>query len=110
MGYDVDRQTIIGNYIVDFFIAELGLVIEIDGSSHEIKGIYDQDREKYLLSLNLEILHYTDISIKKALSFVSDSFCLAIKRREKYLIQLKEESTPSASRPPLKEGNIQAIK
>jgi len=80
--------------------------VEIDGSSHEIKGEYDQDREKYLLSLGLEVLHYTDISIKKALSFVSDSFYLSIKRRESYLKQLKEESTPSASRPPLKEGNM----
>jgi len=32
-GYDIDRQVIIGNFIVDFFIAELGLVVEIDGNS-----------------------------------------------------------------------------
>lgn len=30
---DFDRQRIIGNYIVDFYVKSLGLVIEIDGSS-----------------------------------------------------------------------------
>ncbi len=30
---DFDRQRIIGNYIVDFYIKQLGLVIAIDGES-----------------------------------------------------------------------------
>ena len=34
---DFDRQRVIGNYIVDFYIKKIGLVIEIDGSSHEGK-------------------------------------------------------------------------
>ncbi|REC70096.1 endonuclease domain-containing protein, partial [Chryseobacterium rhizosphaerae] len=34
---DFDRQRIIGNYIVDFYVKALGLVIEIDGSSHDEK-------------------------------------------------------------------------
>ena len=34
---DFDRQRIIGNYIVDFYIKSLGLIIEIDGSSHNNK-------------------------------------------------------------------------
>ena len=36
-GIDFDRQRIIGNYIVDFYVKSLGLVIEIDGSSHNEK-------------------------------------------------------------------------
>jgi len=31
-GIDFDRQRIIGNYIVDFYVKNLGLVVEIDGS------------------------------------------------------------------------------
>ena len=50
---DFDRQRIIGSYIVDFYIKKLGLVIEIDGSSHDEKIDYDQRREKYLVSLEL---------------------------------------------------------
>ena len=54
-GIDFDRQRIIGSYIVDFYIKALGLVIEIDGSSHNNKDSYDQIREAYLKSLNLKI-------------------------------------------------------
>jgi hypothetical protein len=38
---DFDRQRIIGNYIVDFYNKKLGLVIEIDGDSHDEKVGYD---------------------------------------------------------------------
>ena len=52
---DFDRQRVIGNYIVDFYIKQLGLVVEIDGSSHIDKEEYDTIRENYLKSLNLKI-------------------------------------------------------
>jgi very-short-patch-repair endonuclease len=59
-GWDIDRQVIIGNFIVDFFIAELGLVIEIDGSSHNGKEKYDAHRQQFLESLNLSVVRYSD--------------------------------------------------
>ena len=34
---DFDRQRIIGNYIVDFYVKTLGLIVEIDGTSHDDK-------------------------------------------------------------------------
>lgn len=46
------RQRIIGNYIVDFSIKSLGVVIEIDGSSHDEKEKEDVKRQKFLESLN----------------------------------------------------------
>ncbi len=52
---DFDRQRIIGNYIVDFYIKALSLVIEIDGSSHNDKDEYDARRDSYLMSLGLKI-------------------------------------------------------
>lgn len=52
---DFDRQRVIGSYIVDFYIKRLGLVIEIDGSSHVGKEEYDLEREDYLRSLGLKI-------------------------------------------------------
>jgi very-short-patch-repair endonuclease len=64
LGFDIDRQYIIGNYIVDFFIAELGLVFEIDGQSHDTKGDYDAEREQYLSELNLKIIHFSDRQIR----------------------------------------------
>lgn len=52
---DFDRQRIIGNFIVDFYVKKLGLVIEIDGASHNNKHEYDKTREHYLMSLELKI-------------------------------------------------------
>lgn len=61
---DFDRQRIIGNYIVDFYIKTLGLVIEIDGWSHNIKGIYDEVRQKYLESFGLKVFRINDFDIR----------------------------------------------
>ena len=56
-GYDFDRQKIIGNYIVDFYCLDCNVVIEIDGSSHDYKAEYDEERDKYLESLGLVVIH-----------------------------------------------------
>jgi len=56
---DFDRQRVIGNYIVDFYVKKLGLVIEIDGDSHNNKVNYDMIRERYLASLGLRIYRIT---------------------------------------------------
>ena len=58
---DFDRQKIIGNYIVDFFCANCGVVIEIDGITHDNKTEYDNERNKYLEKLGLIVIHiYTE--------------------------------------------------
>lgn len=64
---DFDRQRIIGNYIVDFYIKSLGVVIEIDGSSHDNKEDYDNKREAYLEGLGLFIYHISDSRVKNDL-------------------------------------------
>ncbi len=72
LGLDFHRQKIIGNYIVDFYCPELQLVVEIDGVSHDFKIEYDERREKYLESLDLTIIHYSDIDVKRNMSGVID--------------------------------------
>jgi very-short-patch-repair endonuclease len=61
---DFDRQRIIGNYIVDFYVKGLGLIIEIDGISHDDKYEYDIKRQAYLESLNLKVYRIDDLDIK----------------------------------------------
>jgi len=65
-GYQFLRQKPIGEYIVDFFCSQLKLVIEIDGDSHN-KGNYKYDlkRQKWLESIDLTILRFDDIDVKK---------------------------------------------
>ena len=61
----INRQKVIGQYIVDFYCAKAKLVIEIDGSQHyEEKGIRsDKVRDEYLNSLGLTVLRYTNKEI-----------------------------------------------
>ena len=80
--YDFDRQIIIGNYIVDFFIPELGLIFEIDGESHNYKGEYDLERDLFLESLGLKVVHIDDLWVKKALDSVYDLVDRSIRERE----------------------------
>jgi very-short-patch-repair endonuclease len=70
LGLDFDRQKVIGNYIVDFFSAQIGVIIEIDGYSHDFKVDYDERRNKFLESLGLEVIHVLDIDVKKNLEGV----------------------------------------
>jgi very-short-patch-repair endonuclease len=67
---DFDRQRIIGNFIVDFYVKSLGLVVEIDGSSHDNKEEYDQKREDYLVSLGLKVYRISDLRVKHDLNNV----------------------------------------
>ena len=67
---DFDRQRIIGNYIVDFYVKKLGLIIEIDGSSHIGKEEYDSVREAYLLSLNLTMYRIQVVDVMQRMGWV----------------------------------------
>ncbi len=69
-GLDFDRQKIIGNYIVDFYCGNLGVVIEIDGYSHDNKENYDKKRDKFLQELGLIIIHILDSDIKRDIESV----------------------------------------
>ena len=67
---DFDRQRIIGDFIIDFYVKSLGLIIEIDGSSHDEKQVYDGIREDYLESLGLKIFRISDFDVKNNLIIV----------------------------------------
>jgi very-short-patch-repair endonuclease len=60
---DFDRQKIFGNYIVDFYVKSLGLVVEIDGESHNDKEDYDLKRENYLKSLGLRVFRISSLRV-----------------------------------------------
>jgi len=102
LGWDIDRQVIIDNFIVDFFIPELGLVFEIDGASHDDKQEYDLEREVVLKELGLEVVRVSDRDVLKNIDGVWEFVNMAIKDRVKELStppfghpSRGEESTPS---------------
>ncbi|MEI6352651.1 MAG: endonuclease domain-containing protein [Candidatus Nomurabacteria bacterium] len=60
---NVMRQKIIGYFIVDFYIAKLKLIIEIDGEIHEKLKERDMERSLFLQKYNLKIIRITNKSI-----------------------------------------------
>lgn len=85
---DFDRQRIIGNYIVDFYVKTLGLIIEIDGSSHNEKEVDDGVRQKYLESLGLLVFRISDFDVRNNLNWV-------MKELEKFIV-IHYGTTPSS--------------
>lgn len=58
--YKFLRQKPIGPYIIDFYCAVLRLAIEIDGDSHAEQIEYDLQRTRFLKSLGLHVVRYTN--------------------------------------------------
>ena len=59
------RQKIIGNYIVDFYSAQLKLIIEVDGIQHYSEdGIkYDSERTAFLEGYGLKIIRIRNTAV-----------------------------------------------
>lgn len=62
-GIDFDRQRIIGNYIVDFYVKNLGLVVEIDGWIHDFKADDDKNRQQELEKYGLQVFRISNHDI-----------------------------------------------
>lgn len=65
--FTVNRQKNIGDFIVDFFIAEKRVVIEIDGAQHFESDNRDADkhRDDELMKLGITVLRYSNHEINK---------------------------------------------
>ena len=70
----VNRQKVIGKYIVDFYCSEAKLVIELDGSQHYFpKGMLkDSERDAYLTGLGLTVLRYGNLQVKRSFKEVCE--------------------------------------
>ena len=63
----VHRQKVIGRYIVDFYIAEKNLVIELDGSQHYEQDAIraDMERDAYMNSLGINVFRYSNLEVNQ---------------------------------------------
>ncbi len=75
------RQKPIAGYIVDFYCAELCLVIEIDGDSHAETIEYDAERTKVLNALGLNVIRYTNHDVLENIEAVSEDLMRQIQRQ-----------------------------
>ena len=70
----VRRQHNIENYIVDFYIAQKKIVIEVDGLQHlsEDGREYDEIRDKALAEWGITTLRYSNESINKNFTKIAE--------------------------------------
>ena len=66
-GMKFRRQHPIGIYIVDFYCHKLKLVIEVDGSIHNLEAVKkeDEERQKQLETDGLKVVRFTNEEILK---------------------------------------------
>ncbi len=62
---DFDRQRIIGNYIVDFYVKTLGLIVEISGATSQHAVEEDAIRIAWFENLGLKVIVVSDLDIKQ---------------------------------------------
>jgi very-short-patch-repair endonuclease len=63
-GVQFHRQVPMLNYIVDFYCHEIRLAIEVDGSSHDNKVLYDGRRQGELEARGVTFLRFSNYEIK----------------------------------------------
>jgi very-short-patch-repair endonuclease len=78
MGVEFHRQVPIDNFIVDFYCHELMLAIEIDGSSHDDKQDYDQNRQFILENLGVKFIRFRDIDVKQRMGWVLEELMICV--------------------------------
>ena len=78
----VNRQKNIGDYIVDFYIANNRVVIELDGIQHqkEDNRKADAKRDADLQKLGITVLRFANADVNKRFNWVCDNIlrCLGL--------------------------------
>jgi ATP-dependent DNA helicase RecQ len=69
-GLKFRRQHPIGPYVVDFYCRGSGLVVEVDGMSHDDRLRRDSERTAYLQRQSLRVLRVTNEDVMRDLDAV----------------------------------------
>ena len=69
-GYRFRRQQVIGGFVVDFYCAAVGLVIEVDGFVHEDTAAYDRERSLAVARFRLRVVRVSNNDVVRNLQGV----------------------------------------
>jgi len=70
-GLKFRRQHPIGPYVVDFYCHGVGLVVELDGMSHEDKAARDTAKSEYIQTQGLRVLRVANEDVMRDLDAVT---------------------------------------
>jgi len=79
LGYKFRRQTVIFPYICDFFCPTKGLIVEIDGDTHDIP--YDERRDQRLLEKGFRTIRFTNLDVRNTLEGVIASIVAVLENQ-----------------------------
>jgi len=97
-GYQFNRQFVIGNFIVDFVCRKLKLIIELDGSYHDLIKEKDAARDRRLKKLGFIVLRIAEKDVRNDFNNVIRNIEIAIEKLE--------SETDQSPRPPSLRGKI----
>jgi very-short-patch-repair endonuclease len=78
-GYKFRRQHAVPPYVVDFYCDARRLVVELDGSQHNVQ--VDETRSRYLESQGLNILRFWDNEVLQLTDAVLEAILDALEQR-----------------------------
>jgi very-short-patch-repair endonuclease len=76
----------VGPYFADFLCRELGLVVELDGWSHEVRVEHDVARDRWMIAHGLRVLRFSNEMVRRDL----ESVVAAIREEVAVLLQRRE--------------------
>lgn len=87
LGFRFKPQVIVRGYIVDFYCGAIGLVVEVDGSSHDSKEInaWDDQKEQALRRTRRGILRFTNEDVFDDMPMVLGKILIECEFRQKAL-------------------------
>ena len=70
----VNRQKVVGGYILDFYCASAKIAIELDGSQHykDENREYDKDRDRFLAGKGIKVLRYSNADVNRNFTAVCE--------------------------------------
>ena len=101
--YTINRQKVVGNYILDFYCAEAKIAIELDGAQHYEHHAKEKDekRDEFLNQQGIVVLRYTNLELNRNF----DGVCFDILRNIEASINNKQHHLiRQASLPPSPQG------
>ena len=79
--YKFRRQHPVGDYILDFYCAELNTAIELDGEYHDFVGEHDQMRTAYLERQGILVIRIENKELLRDSDYVANCIQWAIEQR-----------------------------
>jgi len=80
LGFKFRRQYIVDQFIVDFICIENRLIIEIDGSVHNLQKEYDLARTEQLIALGYNVIRFSNGDVKYRIAKVKETILKELKR------------------------------